>query len=340
MSLFDESGHDDQYYVRYLLGLLYDEDAERLDERSIADDQVAARLRVVEDDLVDSYVRGALRGDTLARFESFYLSSPRRRQNVKFAESFLRAVDRAAVSEESEAARDFPPAPSPQSPVDRGFLPIQWLKPGSVSAWGLSAAAALLLLALSALLFQAVRLQKGLDGAQSESAALNRRAHELEQQLDVQRAASADAVKELDRIRASLAALEQKSADARPPARVAVRPTAPLTTALVLLPQTRAIGPIATLEIPPGTDRVTFELRLESNDFPRYEVAVKDPATSRTLWRSGWIAARSPGDEPTVSIVVPAGVLKPQHYSLELMGRAASGNAEVVGSYTVRIVSR
>jgi hypothetical protein len=35
---------------------------------------------------------------------------------------------------------------------------------------------------------------------------------------------------------------------------------------------------------------------------------------------------------------VPANLLAAQHYSLELTGRDAGGRAEVIGSYTVRVV--
>src|SRR3954468_22686301 len=95
MPLPDKSRYDDEQLVQYLLGLLPSEDAERLDEASIADDDVAARLRVAEDDLVDAYVRGTLIGDTRTRFESHYLSSPRRRERVASARQFVRAIDGA-----------------------------------------------------------------------------------------------------------------------------------------------------------------------------------------------------------------------------------------------------
>src|SRR5258705_26124 len=93
MSVLRESGPDDQQLVRYLLHLLPEEEADRLDEISISDDALAWRLREVENDLVDAYVRGALAGETLQRFESSYLSSERRREKVRFAGSFLGAVN-------------------------------------------------------------------------------------------------------------------------------------------------------------------------------------------------------------------------------------------------------
>ena len=115
MSVPGESIQGDQQLVRYLLGLLPEEEAERLDEQSIVVDEFAARLQCVENDLVDAYVSGALEGDILERFESFYLASPLRREKVKFAERLLAAADRASAppagNVASQAARSAAPVP-------------------------------------------------------------------------------------------------------------------------------------------------------------------------------------------------------------------------------------
>jgi len=87
---------DDQELERYLLGLLSEQDEERLDQASIEDDSVASRLRLAEDDLIEGYVRRTLGQETLRRFEAYYLASVRRRERVAFAARFLGAVDRAA----------------------------------------------------------------------------------------------------------------------------------------------------------------------------------------------------------------------------------------------------
>ena len=92
--------------------------------------------------------------------------------------------------------------------------------------------------------------------------------------------------------------------------------------------------------MPPATARVAFELRLESNEFPRYQVVLKDPATNEAIWRSPRVAAMSTGDQSSVFVIVPAGLLKPQHYSLELVGQSAAGAAKTVGSYTVQVAVR
>jgi hypothetical protein len=339
-----ESGHDDQQLVRYLLRLLPDEEADRLDELSISDDDVAWRLRMVENDLVDAYVSGALTGERLERFESFYLSSARRREKVRFAGSFFGAVDRGAGPADTDAGCHSMGAPAVRQ--GRAFSRVSQaygqIVPRSNAAWTLAAAAALLLLVCGGLLVQEAGLQNGLNVAQRESAALSSRAHELERQLDDQRAANTEAAKELERARASkAAAVARQSAAARPPDQTPGASQQGLTTiALVLLPQTRAVGPIDTLVVPQRTNRVAFELRLESNRFRRYQVALKDPATNQIVWRSGQLTATSPGDQVGVSAILPTSVLKPQHYSLELVAQTADGTDQVVGSYAVQIVFR
>ena len=89
--------------------------------------------------------------------------------------------------------------------------------------------------------------------------------------------------------------------------------------------------------MPAGVDRVRFELQLEANDFPSYRVGLHDPATRQVLWRSGWTVPRASA-EVSLPVVVPANLLAAQHYVLELTGRDAAGRAEVIGSYTVRVV--
>jgi hypothetical protein len=305
MSLLRESQPDDQQMVRYLLRLLPDEESERLDEMSIADEQAAWRLRVAENDLVDAYVSGTLTGVTLERFESHFLASERRRGKVKFARSLRTA----------SASREIRTAPAVTAP--------------SRTWWGLAAAAALVLAAGGTLVWQAAGLRTELDQARKQTVALNRQARDLEQQLQNGRAATVATGPGLAPVHANLAT--QSSSRATSPA--------PSTVALVLLPQMRSVAAIQELIVPPGIDRVAFDLRLESNRFPRYQVVLKDPATGQTVWQSGELIVHPVNDQATVSGVFPANVLKFQHYSIEVTGRA-DGDEEFVGSYAFHAVGR
>jgi len=96
MSSANPNHVEDQDVVQYLLGAASEEQTDLLDRLSISDDDFACRLKALEDDLVDAYVRGELSGDTLERFRSFYLSSPLRREKVRFAQALLPLADRGA----------------------------------------------------------------------------------------------------------------------------------------------------------------------------------------------------------------------------------------------------
>ena len=297
---------DDQQLVRYLLGQLPDEDTERLDEASVVDDDVAVRLRVAEHDLVDSYVAGTLDRVMLAPFEARYLASPRRQQQVRFARGFMRAIDRAARTR---------PAASRFKMSSRFAMPSRFM-----------AAAALMLVVSGALLFRADQWRNGLHDAQTANRALDRRARALEQALTEQRAAHDAVSTEVARLRESAA--KTSSAPALTP-----------TVALVLHPQTRAVGPVPTVAVPAQMDALAVELRTESNDAPRYDATLTDVATNQAVWKSGLLRAASRGGATTVSLAIPTRLLGSQHYSVALTA-AHAGESIVVASYSFEVVRR
>jgi hypothetical protein len=92
--------------------------------------------------------------------------------------------------------------------------------------------------------------------------------------------------------------------------------------------------------MPAGSHRVALELRLEPGDASRYEVGLRDPATNKVVWRSGSIAKRQSGDEAALVVLVPARLLKPQHYAVDLLVRGILNGPEVIGSYAFRVLPR
>ena len=129
----------DQLIIQYLLGSLPEKEAERMDELAVADDNFFWRVRSVENDLVDQYVKGELSADKLERFRTHYLSSPLRRENVKFAQTLGRALE--------------------QSPETRR----SWFAfPVVIPRWAFAASAALALLVLSYLAYDDLRAREQL----------------------------------------------------------------------------------------------------------------------------------------------------------------------------------
>ena len=315
MSSQDKRTYDDQFLAQYLLGGLPAEEAERLDELSIADDAFAARLSAVENDLVDAYVRNELSGEDLEQFKSFYLSSAARRQKVEFAAAWLELAN-AGASAPSEAA--FADGDRSSSET-RSRGPSSWrvFSP----QWGFAGAALVMLLAAGYLLLENAGLRKQMREAQTQQAALDQREQQLQQQLDQQRSANTEALKELERVRGSQANLSQLK-----------------TVSLLLPPPTRGAASVPTISVQPGTDLAVLLLALESDEFPAYRAALRDPTTRQVLWGSGTLEAASLGEKKAVSVSFPANLLKQQNYIVELTGLPSRGAPEVVGGYPFRVV--
>jgi hypothetical protein len=288
MSSPEQHDGNEQSVIHYLLGLAPEEEMERLDRLSITDDEFAVRLNTIENDLVDAYVRKELSGDMLKRFETFYLASPRRREKVRFAESFLAAVGQ------------HPAAPAPR-PARTWF---------ALPRLALAAAACLLLLAGVYLLRENARLRAQVAHTQAEMA-------HLRVQLASPQPGAPTASAEIRRPSSSRAAM-----------------------AFLLRSPTRAAGAPPAIALASGSEDAIFRLELEPDDFPAYQVALKDLEANRVVWRSGRLSSAPEGSVRAVSASLPAGLLKPQTYSLELTGIAAGGATELVGSYVFKVAAR
>jgi len=301
---------DDQQLTNYVLGMLPEAEEEQLDELSIADDDFAARLDGVRHDLIDAYVRGQLRGDRLERFEVCFLSSPAMRSRIRFAEALL--------------------AHQPDKGTLGAMILAQRWRP-TAAQWGLATAAALLLAISGYLMLDNARLRRLVGESASVQGSLQNRERELQRELDAQRAAAADAAKELARTRETVAQLQ-----ARAESPSAARPVA---LSFLLMPARRGPGDVTTIAIPVRTDAVTLRFEPEDVDSVRFRVAIRNAAEDRVLWRSPDLNVTTDGTgTTTVTATLAAALLTPGTYVAELSGQPRGHtSAESVGSYTFRV---
>jgi hypothetical protein len=305
MPMADDHADDRQHLVDYLLGNLPDEEAERLDERTFSDDEFVWRLRELENDLIDQYARGELSGPALERFRSSYLSSPDRHARVAFAET-LHTLERRA---DTHAVRN---AAAPGENMRSSALSLPW---------GLAAAAVLLLAVASYLLVQNRRLRTEADQARAEQASLSQRAQDLQGQLQSERSTADRMQAEIDSLRETLAKL---------------RPTA--MASFLLLPPTRGVGRIPTITVPRGTTDVTLRLVLETDEFSAYSAALREVSGGAVVSRTGPLTSAAEAERRSVVVQVPAATLKSRTYTVDLSGQRAGGPAELLTSYTFRVV--
>ncbi len=323
----DEQTYNDQLVAEYLLGSLSEEETERLDELSFTDDDLAERLRAVENDLVDAYVRGELSGQELERFKSFYLASPLRREKVRFAEAFQTVATPAVVVDQEDRKR---------VPVDRSVA-RQWRRFLALPAlqWGLAAAALLILAAGGWLAFENLHMREQISQAESERAALSERERELKAEIAEKESSASEKEKEMASLRERVAQLEESARESQPPSlpdQLSIIPFA-------LTPQSRGVSGIPTLSIPPDTDYVALQLGLEPGDHPFYRAELKSLTDGRIIWRSGKLKARSRDEGHALVVTFRIARLKSQRYILEVYG-IANGSAEAVASYPFSIIKQ
>jgi hypothetical protein len=302
----DKHDPNDPQLMQYLLGTLPAAEAERLDELSITNDDFSWRLRATENELVDAYVRSELNGDTLRRFHTFYLSSPKRRDKVAFAEGLFRfQADAAKEANQSSDVGSF---------FSRLFTPRRIV-------FQFAGAAFVMLFIAGYLLFDNMRLRNDMSNAQAVESSIRQNTQELEKELQQQRAANADSQKKLEP--ASTESPDLNKLD---------------TLALLLPPPSRGLSSIKTITVHPNADLVVLLLALESAEYPHYRVTLKDPATDTAVWRSAEVEPTAAGDKPGVSVSFRTNLLKTQNYVAEVAGISKSGKAEVVGDYAFHVV--
>jgi anti-sigma factor RsiW len=149
--------YTDQQIVHYLLGSLPETETANFDELTVTDAGFAETVRAAEKELVDAYVQGALTGVSLARFESHYLMSPHRRENVEFARTFQIAALKYSVSELSERFAERPT----ERPRSARFSVLNLFTiPRAAVPWSLATMAVVILIASGWLLREKAQRQK------------------------------------------------------------------------------------------------------------------------------------------------------------------------------------
>jgi hypothetical protein len=348
-----KTDYNNQKITSYLLGVLPEEEAEHFDELSFTDDEFAVKLKLVETDLVDEYLSGELRGSTLAQFKTFYLASPLRSEKVEFAKSFREFAEKELKTPEiSDKSKIAEIENKPTRKFSRIFSFLN-IFPMPIPAVQLGFAFLLLFSAglIGWLLFENSRLKDQYAEIDARRIELQEREKMLQDSINGNQSSDLEKDKQLLETRAELARLEkelekkretdQKQLPKQTPETEIVRsqkpvPRLPVIASFILTPQLRGNSQLQTLPIPKKTDSISMRLELESDDFPIYLVALKNQADGAILWRSGKI--RSNSRNKTLNTSLPASLLKSQNYSLQVSGIASTGEAEIVGEYSFRVV--
>lgn len=349
---------DVQTLTQYLLGSLPAAEAERLDELSVTDDEVAEALKSVEKDLIDAYVQDELDEAALAQFKTYYLASATRSERVAFAQAFHARAEKSLTSRATVARAEAPTGARTEAATEtapgrtgRGMFSVRRGLDVSRTGWqwGAACAALALLIAVGWLTLDNVRLRQRLAQTEARRDAPEQRAQGSQNESASQRAPSAQLADESAHAGPERSAQEQTQRDnqqrsverqhgtdrQRASGQQSSSTDAGSIASFILAPQTRGASQRPTVSLPTDADRVHMRLRLEPNEFTTYRVTLLDETGSQTLWRSRPLKARAGADGKILSLNLRASLLKPR---TEYVLRATSDAGEIVDDYPFRVV--
>lgn len=301
----------EELLVRYLLGRMSEEERDRVDEQYFGDRDFLEQLLTVEDDLIDSYVRGELPPSDRRQFEEFFLRSPERHRRVALARRWMNIVARSsATGKKAEVA-------SRTSWREKFRFNSRWfMVPVAVSF--------LLAATILWLGFYISRLNSQIKDLRADISARETAKQEIERQLSDERNLN-------NQLRDELA-----EANSRTP----VEPSAPKVVALLLNPGLpRSGGETTRLVIPSDTRMVRLQAKFKAGEYPGYSAMI-ETAEGRRVWSRKGLKARSAGDSKTVTMNVAAATFAEQDYVLTVSGLRPTGEAEAVGEYYFRVAKK
>lgn len=336
--------HSDQV-TRYLLGQLPEGEMQRLNALLESDENFRQRVRMIEDDLIECFVKGQLQGDDLMRFRRFFLAAPANRERVKIAQGFL---DDLNVIQADEAAprrwarlipaswrtawQGFHQPRQPDAEPSRTFRDLIGEAPRVVMQ-GL----ALVLLAICLfqlgefawLKYRQVTLRAANQAEQEDQIAQQPTAQPSAQPretFDQLKTAALSPAPTTSPTSAEANTAETRSVSGElQPASFALRPAA------------RGTEGVPELTINPNAEEVVFQLELGRDDRASYRVELRAQPDGMRLWQSGTLKAHTKDYGKMLEVKVPAALLRTRAYTLKVYGTNTSGSTEEALNFSFRI---
>jgi hypothetical protein len=330
---------------RYLLGGLPEGEMQRLGALLATDAQFQQRVKIVEDDLIECFIKGQLKGEDLMRFRRYYLASPTHRERVKVAQGYL---DDWAVVQETE--------PTPTQKAARQVK--AWLWPESLQhalsrlsatlgepvKLGLNAAMLLGLAICGFLVFDAFRLQYKKFQDEQALAEAQQQTEALSEEVSRHQRAAESADEKIKRLREQLAqpgGLQNAIATAANNALAALPGTAQAAAPAVAVTSTPKAsttpGGLPVVSLTPGADDILFHLDLTRDTSASYRAELRALNANQKLWESGTLKAREKDTGRIVEVKIPTGVLTPRPYTLKVIGLNGAVTTPYALHYSFRV---
>jgi hypothetical protein len=306
---------DPTMMLRYLLGLLSEEERTGVEESFFQDDTYFEQLRALEDDLIDDYVRGRLSLDTRKAFEEKLRSSNRWKERVRFAE----ALDWRTGQQAAQAQR----TPSASASLFQVLINA-FRNQRPVFQVAIATASLMVLGGVVSLAWQVFEQHGTLQRAQTERQYLQTMVDELKSQIAGLQKRDQDLSRQLDEERLK----HQGSENKRPSSALGTVASFVLRAGLV-----RGNDSPVRLTLPPAARTVRLQLELNpADEYPTYRAELRTAKGTAVATRDP-LKALAAGGGKAVTLELPAQSLPAGQYEVELLGRVEQGKLEEIAYY-------
>jgi hypothetical protein len=340
---------EDTVIRKYLMGDLPQEEQLLIEERLFLDSEYFQMRQAIEDDLIDEYLHGELSPNERQRFEKYFLSTPERHEALKIAEALKHYISTNSLLEAPLSTGVI----QPSSPPRAGFL--AFLR-GGHPIWRVPLAASLVLIAISALWLvvrvlrpanrlSPIQAQQPLSKEKEEaSTSTPNSQQERNPQSNTGSPPPPDQYAEKREKPGTETGSEpaktmEGNNQARPPVTSVKRMPAHVYS-FILIPGgiTRGGGDLAKVALRSDAGSANLQLLLLSGgDFPTYRATL---LTDDDKPLREWTGLKSTVGESgkSVSIKVPAKLLRRETYHVKLSGDSSGGDTSVISTYYFQVV--
>jgi hypothetical protein len=335
-----QSTFTDQLLRRYLLGELSEDERARFQDNYFADNDLFEELLVVEEELIDDYVRGGLSAKERQQFVERFMSTAEGRERIEFSRVLKKAAGTQTQTASEVRRQSFWQSASTWLAGAGVGMPFSTraIQGAQRVQYAMAAVMAVLLIAGAWLVVQNNRLHNRLDqvatGLRQENEKLQRDLADERQRNQALGEKVGDLgnqlsqTQELNRQIAGFLTpqpIKEVSGQLDPitfdPARGITGKDLPTGKALV---------------IPAGTDLLTLKLRLSADEYRSYRVVVRT-RDKQDVWSQDSLRPHRSNAGSQLVLRIPAKQLKTEAYLAVVSGASSEGEYIGVSSYAFRV---
>lgn len=312
MGSLTENLYNEEELQGFLIGDLSESERAAIEERFLADEDFSAQVHVVEDELIESYLRRELSARDHQRFEAAFLTQPRRRERVLVMKGVLAAANAEA------------PLQAEQSPSLWAGL-LASLRFRSAFARYAVAAGVLFVVAFGALLvFNKLGSKQNGPLAQRQPGPIQPGAT-----ASVSPHSSPDISRPQQTPSSAVTPVPRTNPSPTPEAQLA----GPAVATIILRPTlVRDPGGANKVVVSSSVQKVRLQLNLERNDYKAYAIRITT-VEGRLVWQRGSVKSHTTNAGTSLSVFLPARLLATDDYLVEVSGVSDAGPPESLANY-------